>query len=370
MTPIVRTVLGDIDPGELGVTLTHEHLLIEFGRWEREAAEQGGAVEAGEAGAPAMRQASDDARVQQPITLGNVGWVRRHWTMHPGNMLLDDEDVAIAEIQEFKDAGGSAIVDATNPDLHRRPEALVRIAQQVGLHIVMGAGHYIGEFHPLDMDERDEEAITTQIVADVTEGCDGTSIRAGVIGEVGCSWPLTANERRSLRAAARAAIATGAALLIHPGRDTRSPFEVMEVVVEAGHDPARTIMSHLDRTVVDDADLVRLGESGCYLEFDLFGQESSFYPLSSIDMPNDATRVDHLMHLIEAGYGERLLVAQDICRKTSLTSYGGEGYGHILTNVLPLMRRKGMSEESIDRILVRNPARVLAFDSDRGAAPP
>ena len=112
----------------------------------------------------------------------------------------------------------------------------------------------------------------------------------------------------------------------------------MEVVVEAGHDPARTIMSHLDRTVVDDADLVRLGESGCYLEFDLFGQESSFYPLSSIDMPNDATRVDHLMHLIEAGYGERLLVAQDICRKTSLTSYGGEGYGHILTNVLPLMR--------------------------------
>ena len=184
MTPIVRTVLGDIDPGELGVTLTHEHLLIEFGRWEREAAEQGGAVEAGEAGAPAMRQASDDARVQQPITLGNVGWARRHWTMHPGNMLLDDEDVAIAEIQEFKDAGGSAIVDATNPDLHRRPEALVRIAQQVGLHIVMGAGHYIGEFDPLDMDERDEEAITTQIVADVTEGCDGTSIRAGVIGEV------------------------------------------------------------------------------------------------------------------------------------------------------------------------------------------
>lgn len=357
MTPIVRTVLGDIDPGELGVTLTHEHLLIEFGRWQREAAERG------ELPVPAPRLESDDPRSADPLRLETVGWVRRNWAMHPDNMLLEDEDLAIAEIRAFHEAGGRAIVDATNLDLHRQPEALVRIAQAVGLHIVMGAGHYVADFHPLDMDDRDEERIAGEIAADVTDGCDGTTIRAGVIGEIGCSWPLTENERRSLRASARAQRETGAALLIHPGRDPRSPLEIMSIVREAGGNPQRTIMSHLDRTIFEDAELVELASTGCYLEFDLFGQESAYYPLSPIDMPNDATRVDHLRHLIDAGYGERLLVAHDVCRKTSLAAYGGEGYAHILTNVVPLMERKGFGQSEIDAILVDNPARVLAFEA-------
>ncbi len=357
MTAIVRTVLGDIDPGDLGITLTHEHLLIEFGRWQREAAERG------EADTPTLRLETDDPRGTEPLSMKTVGWVRRNWAMHRANMLLDDEDLAITETRAFRAAGGRAIVDATNLDLHRQPEALVRIAQTVGLHIVMGAGHYIAEFHPPDMDERDEERIAGEIAADVTNGCDGTSIRAGVIGEIGCSWPLTENERRSLRASARAQRETGAALLIHPGRDPRSPPEIMSIVIEAHGDPDRTIMSHLDRTIFEDAELVQLAESGCYLEFDLFGQESSHYPMSPIDMPNDATRVDHLRHLIDAGFGEKLLMAQDVCRKTSLAAYGGEGYAHILTNVVPLMRRKGFAQSEIDAILVDNPARVLAFEA-------
>jgi phosphotriesterase-related protein len=132
----------------------------------------------------------------------------------------------------------------------------------------------------------------------------------------------------------------------------------MEIVAEGGGDPARTIMSHLDRTIVEEEDLARLGATGYYLEFDLFGQESSHYPFSAIDMPNDATRVDHFRFLI----ADKLLVAQDICRQTSLASYGGDGYAHILTNVVPLMQRKGMTQSEIDAILIHNPARVLAFE--------
>jgi phosphotriesterase-related protein len=107
--------------------------------------------------------------------------------------------------------------------------------------------------------------------------------------------------------------------------------------------------------------MVELARTGCYLEFDLFGQESSYYPLAQIDMPNDATRVDHLRRLIDEGFGERLLIAHDICRKTSLVAYGGDGYAHILENVVPLMHRKGMTQPQIDAILLHNPARVLAM---------
>jgi phosphotriesterase-related protein len=343
----VRTVLGDIEPSALGVTLTHEHLLITFNRWRRERGEP--------EAAPA------DPRAALPLTLETVGWARRYWDRHPAGRGLDEEDVAVDELRRFRAAGGGTVVDATNPDLGRDPEALVRIARATGVHILMGAGHYVAAQHPPDMDTRTEEQLVEEMVADVTEGCDGTSIRAGILGEIGCSAPMTANERKALRAAARAQRRTGAPLLVHPGRAVTAPLEAMVVVVEAGGDPARTIMSHIDRTLFNPEDMIALARTGCYVEFDLFGQESSYYPLAPIDMPNDARRIDHLMRLIAEGFGDRLLVAQDICRKTSLVKYGGEGYAHILENVVPIMRRKGMTEDQIETILIRNPARVLAL---------
>jgi phosphotriesterase-related protein len=348
-TSTVRTVLGDVDPSSLGVTLTHEHLLITFGRWRQEH------------GITPPEAEPVDPRATLPITLENLGWIRRHWNSHIINRGLDEEDVAIDELRRFKQAGGGAVVDATNPDLKRDPEALARIARATGVQIVMGCGTYVADNHPLDMDERTEEQLTAEIIADITQGCDGTPIRAGIIGEIGCSAPMTPNERKALRAAAHAQRATGAALLIHPGRAVTAPLEAMEVVVEAGGDPERTIMSHIDRTIFDQEDMVDLARTDCYLEFDLFGQESSYYPLAPIDMPNDAMRVDHLRRLIAEGFGDKLVIAQDICRKTALLKYGGEGYAHILENVLPIMRRKGMTEDQIDAILVHNPARILAF---------
>jgi phosphotriesterase-related protein len=150
-------------------------------------------------------------------------------------------------------------------------------------------------------------------------------------------------------------------LSIHPGRSEEAPFEVMRVVSEEGGDPERTVMCHIDRTFFDVDSMIRLAETGCYLEFDLFGQESSFYPLAPIDMPNDAVRVNYILELIHAGYLERILIAQDICAKHRLTRYGGEGYAYLLTCVLPLMRQKGMSDQAIDTIGRENPARVLTL---------
>ncbi len=340
----VRTVRGDIEPAALGPTMTHEHLLIGFGRWRREAG--------------ALPPAPD-----LPITLANRGHIARHGggTDHG----LDDLDVAIEETRMYAAAGGGAMVDATNPDLARDPEALLAISEATGVHVVMGAGHYVNGHHPLDMDERSDEQLFAEIVADVTEGADGTSIRSGVIGEIGCEYPLHPSEEKTLRAATRASLATGAALLIHPGRDVRAPLDAMRVVGEAGGRPERTIVGHLDRTLFSDESLLALAETGCYLEFDLFGQESSWYLHDEIDMPNDATRIDYLRKLIAEGHGERLLVAQDICRKTALRTYGGEGYAHILEDVVPVMRRKGMSEAEIDAIVVDNPARILALVEPR-----
>ena len=104
-----------------------------------------------------------------------------------------------------------------------------------------------------------------------------------------------------------------------------------------------------------------IAESGCYLEWDLFGNEGSYYPLADIDMPSDAQRLDFLRQTADAGYADRIVIGQDIATKHRLVSYGGHGYGHILTNIVPVMRRKGFSEDEIRAITVDNPAEILAI---------
>lgn len=352
---MIQTVLGDVDPSSSGVTLSHEHLLVSLTDWPRTDRQ----VERDQ-------QDHADTRAIEAISLENVSWVRRHRELCVDNLRLDDEDVIIDEVLRFKRAGGGAIVELSIVDLRRNPEGMARISRGTGIHVIAGSGHYVNDAHPLDMDARTEEQLTKEIVGDITRGIEGTTIKAGIIGEIGCSAPMTHNERKSLRAAARAQRATGAAINIHPGRSERAPFEAIEVLLDSGGDPARTIMSHIDRTLFDQRDMIDLAGTGCYIEFDLFGQESSYYALAPIDMPNDAMRINHLQRLIAEGFGDKLLVSQDVCHKTDLVKYGGTGYAHIVENVIPVMKRKGMTESQIESILVHNPARVLTMtDSTR-----
>ena len=107
--------------------------------------------------------------------------------------------------------------------------------------------------------------------------------------------------------------------------------------------------------------LLSIAASGCYMEWDLFGNEGSYYPLADLDMPSDAQRLDLIKGVVDAGYADKIVIAQDICTNHRLVRYGGHGYGHILENVVPTMRRKGFSEEAVEAILVGNPAKILAF---------
>jgi phosphotriesterase-related protein len=271
-------------------------------------------------------------------------------------------DTAIAEATLYKQHGGSSLVDATSIGIARDPAALARISRETGLNIIMGSSYYVAPSHPADMDSRTEDAITDQIVRDVAVGVDDTGIRSGIIGEVGCSWPLTDNERKVLRASARAQSITGAPILIHPGRGEGSPLEILGILLESGADLGRTIMGHLDRTVFDRGVLREIAETGCYLEWDLFGSEASYYPFNPVvDMPNDAMRIDTIAWIASEGFQNRVLVAHDVCKKHQLTRYGGHGYSYIPAHVVPRMRARGFTSDLIDKILVDNPAAVLTF---------
>jgi phosphotriesterase-related protein len=227
--------------------------------------------------------------------------------------------------------------------------------------IVQGAGYYVDEYIPLERKDASVDKLAREIVGQVREGCWGTDVRAGIIGEIGCMWPLRDFERRVLQAAAVAQGETGAAINVHPGRHRDAPFEVVEVIASAGGDVARLVMSHLDRTLFSADEALALADTGCVVEYDFFGIETSYYWFGDVDLPTDYMRLRYIRALIERGFLSQIVISHDICTKTRLVAYGGHGYGHIFRNVVPLMRSKGFSEAEIDAILIENPRRILTL---------
>ncbi|HJO81091.1 MAG: aryldialkylphosphatase [Acidobacteria bacterium] len=344
-TGMVQTVTGLVRPGQLGVTLTHEHLLVDL---------------SGNFGPP--EDASARELFNAPLTPETLGRIRYHGGLNVENYRLLDIDTAIDEAGLFRQYGGGTIVDASSIGIARDPVGLARISRATGVNVVMGAAFYVDAAHPEYVATSSVDELAGGIIRDVTEGVDGTGIRSGIIGEVGCSWPLTPGERKVVAASAKAQRATGAPILIHPGRDESSTLEILNLLAEHGADLSRTIVGHLDRTVFERETLSTMGETGCFFEWDLFGSEGSHYRLNpAIHHPNDDTKLNDIAWLISKGYGDRIVIAHDICTKHRLLKYGGHGYFYILAQIVPRMRVKGFTEESIEKIMVHNPAAALTF---------
>ena len=344
ITGQAQTVLGAVAPEKLGITMMHEHLLVDLRRFFHE-----------------PEDAQERLIARTPVDIGSLSWVLMNWSGSLDNLVLSDQGVAEDEVNIFKKAGGGTLVDVTSVGLGRDPLALRRIAEKTGLHIVMGSSYYLAPFHPPDMEEKGEDDICEEIARDVTEGVDDTGVRAGIIGEVGCSWPLHPNEAKALRASARAQRETGAPISIHPGLHVDAPFEILDILTKAGADIERVIMGHMERTGLDRDRLVHLLRQGCYVEYDWFGEVRPTYPYGRVDVPSDGERIKTIAFLIAEGFGKKVVVSQDICLKARLASYGGPGYGHIAKYVRTWMRELGIKAEEIDDLLVANPRRILQF---------
>ncbi len=343
----VQTVLGPLDPASLGITLTHEHLLVDLMSYF----------------AP-PDEASLRPYADKPVGMDVLSRIGQVWAYNRANLTMHDVATAIEEVTRYKLAGGKSLVDTTNIGLARDPLALARISRATGLNVIMGAGYYVPPSHPPDMDQRSEDSIAEEMIRDVTVGVGDTGVRSGVIGELGnVNSPLGDNERKVLRAAARAQAETGAPISIHPAFGAGSALEIVGVLAEAGADPRNVIMGHQDPISLDGTGLKDLAETGCFIEFDLFGfEDSSFAYLGLTDFTiSDVQRIHRAERVLEMGYIDQLLIAQDVCQRWQLTRHGGKGYAHILENIVPRMRKTGISDDQIHTIMVDNPARALTF---------
>ncbi|THV17412.1 aryldialkylphosphatase [Rhizobium rhizophilum] len=335
----VQTVSGFVDTGELGKTLMHEHILCDLT-------------------SKSKRVPAEDEVV---ITLENVFDVTYRPNDYPGNHRLQDVDIALREVGRYAGQGGGTIVEMTTGGLEPDPLRLRRISEDTGVNIVLGAGFYTEPYQDEQTLRLDAEQLGEIMVAQLTEGAWGTDVRCGIIGEIGCSWPLTLFEMRSLQAAALAQRQTGASITVHPGRHPEAPGQILDILERAGADLTRTIIDHMERTYTSVEQVLALASRGCVVEYDFFGIEQSRYWLGQADLPTDWMRIYDIRRLFEAGLGSNVVISQDICTRSRLQSYGGHGYGHIMTNVIPLMRDRGFSPAEIDMLLVETPARLLTL---------
>ena len=338
----IYTVCGEITREDLGIVATHEHVLLDQSNHYQ-----------------AVPTPGIDDPENQKVEMWNLGILSRDCFALKDNTILDDEQTQTEEVAYLKRAGAGTLVDASLPGIGRDPHVLRRVSEKTGLHVIMGTGFYVGATHPEYLQDMSERQIADIMVGELTIGAEGTGIRAGYIGEIGISEVFDDKERRVLRAAALAQKDTGAAINVHINPWTTNGLEAADILLNAGVAPDRICISHVDVENREDY-IYALLKKGVYIEFDNFGKEyyirrevrHSGYGL----FVRDTQRVSLLKKLIDDGYLNQLLLSCDICLKNLLHKYGGWGYDHILTNIVPMMQDEGITEADIHTMLVINPA--------------
>ena len=333
------TVEGRVAPELLGCTLIHEHVHADF--------------------TPILRAHGYESVDERPLDVASAAEARWNPGAFPDNYRLTDVELVIEELAPFLAAGGRTVVDTTPVGVARDPEALRAIASASGVRVVMGCGYYLEPAHPPDVAARSAEDLASGLVAEIRDGVAETGIRPGIIGEIGTSGSVTAAEEKVLRGAAWAHRETGLALTVHLHPWAKEGLAVLELLNAEGVDPAKTVLNHLTTAVDDDAYLDALLARGVHLAFDLFGFDHSLLG-SGRWPPSDFDVVRAVAGLVRDGYAEQVLVSQDVGVRTRLRRWGGWGYAHLLEHVLPLLREAGVGDADLDRVLVANPARILA----------
>ncbi len=306
----IMTVRGPIDAAELGFTLMHEHLYYRF--WD----------------VPARFDAMP--------------------TIASGDL----DHVLPQELTVFKKEGGSALVEMTLPGIWRQPERMRELSEKTDVHIIMGCGWYREPYYPPrdDIDRRSVDDLARQLVDEISNGVGKTGIRPGIIGEIGThnSW-ISALEERVHRAAARAAQLTGLTVTTHSaGCDVG--LAQLAIFQEEGLPFEQIIVGHADTFLQRDYHEAVLS-TGAFLQFDMVGMYGVRFT---------ECLADSVAGLIEAGYADQLLLSHDICRMEHLKYFGGQGFTFIQEHFLPMLRKRGISDDAVGKITTANPRRALS----------
>jgi phosphotriesterase-related protein len=335
----VQTVLNAVAAGDLGVTMMHEHLI------------------------------PDDVPAPAPRPMGEeVG-------PPPGERYFPPHDVAflVRQLLVARDRFGLRTVVDCTPSPMRKIEALRQVAEATGLNVVASTGSYKDPHMTTFVRQASVQQLVDVFTRELTEGIEGTGIRAGII-KVGSSMRrITPAEEKVIRAAARAHRRTGAPITTHATVGTMGREQV-QILEEEKADVSRVVIGHSDLNSSPDyhEGIVRRGASVGFdtvgkerfvsVRTETAGRERYEFEQEAYFVP-DWQRRTTLLELIRRGYAGRIVLSSDISRVEALYSpatLGSWGYSYLLGWFVPTLRRAGATENDLQLMLVESPRRILA----------
>lgn len=277
---------------------------------------------------------------------------------------FDDLERSTTEALEGRASGIGTVVDMTPIGLGRRPDLLRAVSEATGMPIIGATGYHRDAHYPAGhwVYEASVEQLAERIVHDLEVGMHPADwadpdaapdlARAGAI-KAGTSYHHASDaERRRLEACAIGSLRRGVAILVHTEIGTFG-HQIVDLLTGFGVSPSRIVLAHLDRN--PDAELhAEIAARGVSLEYDTMGR-TKYRP--------DSELLDLVETMVAAGHVDRLLLGQDIGRRSMLRAYGGgPGMRYLMETFVPRVRRR-IGDDATDAILVANPARAFAIEA-------
>jgi len=310
--PTVETMTGPIGTADLGFTLMHEHIIVQL-----------------EGVARNFPQVWDEQA---------------------------ELDRAIEQLTALKARGVDTLVDLTVLGTGRDIPRLLPIVKRAGIQVIAATGLYTFNELPAYLQNRDVEDMVDLFVADITDGIQGTDVRAAILKCATDEPGVTPGVEKVLRAVARAHLRTGTPITTHTHAATKRGLDQQRVFAEEGVDLGRVIIGHSGDS--DDLDyLTKLLGGGSYLGMDRFGLDL-FLP--------DEKRIATVAALCRMGYAERMVLSQDACvyidlfkMETIKQFVPNWTHFHILDHIIPALLEAGVSQPQIDVMTRENPRRIF-----------
>jgi predicted metal-dependent phosphotriesterase family hydrolase len=314
--PVITTVTGPIAPAEIGFCHSHEHLFLKKGQ-----------------------AAKIDPALQ-----------------------IDDFDKTVQELNLFKEAGGTTIVDAQPVGSGRHSQWLTDASQHTGVQIVAATGFHKLIFYPENHWIRTADAyeLSQLFIDELQNGMytDGEeawpqeqiTAKAGIIKTASDFEGVGGPIYRLFKAAAQSAITTGAPIMSHTEMG-RAALDQIKLYTDFGLAPNQLIICHLDRKMDNVDYMLHVASTGVYLELDTIGR---------FNYHSDEEEVKLIIKLIEAGYENQILLGLDTTRKR-LKSYGGTlGLDYLAKTFLPKLEENGVSKALLHKMMHENPAKAFS----------
>lgn len=310
---LVNTVTGAVHPGELGKTLMHEHLFVQYGGVSRDYRRRG------------------------------QGYKR----------CLER---CIGFIDQIKGFGVASLVDPTTGDLGRHPELLAEVSQKTGMQVICCTGIYSINHYLAVLEETGGtvESVSEMFIKELTEGIDDTGIKAGAIKVVTSGAAMTDRETEMLLAAAKASVTTHAPVITHTAGILGD--EQQRILMDAGVPAGRILIGHC--CISSDFEYHRgIAAKGSYLGFDQIGMEM---------IKPDEVRVESMARLVHSGDVSHLIASHDSVwnwvggPETGSGTYKNWTPVNFFERVIPMLHYAGVTDDAIGKILIDNPSQFFS----------